>query len=311
MSPRLKGYLAAFTAIALWASTGLFIRYLVADEAMPPLLLAWWRNIIISIALGLVFWLPRETSLPRGQGRFLTFYGLVLALFNAVWIASVGANGAAVATVLLYSSTAFTALIGKWRFGESLGLAKAAAVAASLAGCALVAGAYTPAAWHLHAAGGMLGLLSGALFAAYSLLGKAAAQRGLPPWRTLFFTFGIASVFLTLPEALSAARTPQGVAALLPHLTAWGWGVLLFLAIGPTLLGFVFYNMALGLLPAGVVNLLATTEPVMTAAAAYIFLGERLTAPQILGAVLVLGGVLLVQMEKSPAPSNLTASTTL
>ncbi len=304
MTPRAKGYLAALTAITLWATTGILIRYLVADEAMPPMLLAWWRNILISAGLwlGLAVFAPARLHFPAGQGGFLAGYGLVLALFNAVWIFSVQANGAAVATVLLYSSAGFTALLAHWWFQESLGTPKALAVVFSLGGCVLVSGAYTPAQWHLHAAGLAWGLASGLMFAAYSLGGRAASRRGLDPWTTLFWAFGVASVLLAgLNAALESA-------VWLPRLSLTGWSMLVVLALFPTLLGFVAYNAALVFLEASVVNLLATLEPVMTALMAAAFLGEHLTVMQMGGSALILLGMVLVQLERPPAPPTAAAA---
>ncbi len=303
MSPRAKGYLAALTAITLWATTGILIRYLVADEAMPPMLLAWWRNLLISAGLGvgLAVFAPERLRFPAGHGGFLAGYGLVLALFNAVWIFSVQANGAAVATVLLYSSAGFTALLGRWLFHESLGIPKMLAVVLSLGGCVLVSGAYTPAQWHLYAGGLALGLASGLMFAAYSLGGRAASRRGLDPWGTLFWAFGVASVLL---GGFNAALES---AIWVPHISLLGWGLLVVLALFPTLLGFVAYNAALAFLEASVVNLLATLEPVMTAAMAAVLLGEHLTGVQVGGSALILLGMVLVQLER-PAAAPPTAA---
>ena len=53
------------------------------------------------------------------------------------------------------------------------------------------------------------------------------------------------------------------------------------LAAGPTLAGFGLYNLSLSYLPSSVANLIATSELPFTAATAYFFLNERLTAVQI------------------------------
>jgi len=72
--------------------------------------------------------------------------------------------------------------------------------------------------------------------------------------------------------------------------------VLFLLSIGPTLAGFGLYNVALTLLPSSVANLIATSEPVWTAVIAYFFLSERLTWVQVIGSLMVLGGVVLLRM---------------
>jgi drug/metabolite transporter (DMT)-like permease len=56
--------------------------------------------------------------------------------------------------------------------------------------------------------------------------------------------------------------------------------------------------MSMNYLPASITNLLATLEPAMTAAEAYIFLHERMTVIQIIGSLIILSAVLIVQLEK-------------
>jgi drug/metabolite transporter (DMT)-like permease len=56
--------------------------------------------------------------------------------------------------------------------------------------------------------------------------------------------------------------------------------------------------MSMNYLPASVTNLLATLEPAMTAAEAYIFLDERMTFIQIVGSLIILSAVLIVQLER-------------
>ena len=75
-----------------------------------------------------------------------------------------------------------------------------------------------------------------------------------------------------------------------------GWGVLLFLALGPTVGGFGLYTVSLGYLPASVANLIATLEPALTAGLAYLVLGEVLNPVQLLGSGLIIASVILLRM---------------
>ena len=172
------GYLVALTATALWSTTIIFIGYLTAQLRTPPLVLAFWRNLFVTIALsGTLALVTRpQLRLERRNVSFVLLHGFVLAVFNGLWMASVALNGAAVAAVLAYSSPAFTALIG-WRWwGERLSAPKIGAVISSTLGCALVSGAYSPAAWRVNPLGIAVGLATGALFAVYSILGHAQAH---------------------------------------------------------------------------------------------------------------------------------------
>ncbi len=78
--------------------------------------------------------------------------------------------------------------------------------------------------------------------------------------------------------------------------SAEGWALLLGLAAGPTLLGFGLFNVALRHLPSAETNLVLTLEPPMTAVIAYALLGERMTAAEIAGGALILGGVALLHL---------------
>lgn len=297
-----RGYFVALLSAAILSTTAIFIRYLTQTYQIPALVLAFWRDVFVVITL-----LPAlalmKLSLLKVDLHHLTYlvvYGFVLAVFNSLWTLSVALNGAAVATVLVYCSAAFTVLLGWWLLKERLDWSKILAVALSLAGCALVAGAFHPAAWQLNFLSFLTGILSGLAYAVYSLMGRSASQRGLNPWSTLIYTFGFASCFLLVINLLPGLKLPG--AASQPIDLLWlgnsyvGWGVLFMLAAGPTVLGFGLYNVSLTMLPSGITNLIATTEPAFTAVIAYFVLGERLTGTQILGAVLILSGVILLRL---------------
>jgi len=287
-----RGYTIALVGIALWSTTAVFIRYLSEQYHLPPLVLAFWRDLFVTLSLALGLGLVRRSLLaPAGLRRhlpFLLLYGLVLAVFNALWTTSVSLNGAAVSTVLAYSAPAFTALLG-WRlFRERLNAAKIGAVVLCIAGCVLVAGAYDLAAWQVNPVGIAVGLVAGLAFAGYSLMGKAAAQRGLSAWTSMVYTFGFATCFLLL------LQRPATILWLGPHLA--GWGVLALLAVGPTVGGYGLYTLSLEYLPASVASLLATLEPPLTALWAYLVLAERLTGVQLIGTGVILAGVVLLRI---------------
>jgi drug/metabolite transporter (DMT)-like permease len=243
---------------------------------------------------------PFLLRIKRQHLFYLIVYGLILAIFNALWTLSVALNGAAVSTVLAYCSAGFTALLGWWFLNERLDWAKLLAVALSLGGCVLVSGALEAAAWQANLAGILTGILSGLGYAIYSMMGRSASQRGLNPWTTLVYTFGFATGFLLLFNLLPGGLLPGAAAR--PADLFWlgnslaGWGILFLLAAGPTIAGFGLYNVSLGYLPSSVANLVATLEPVFTAVIAYFLLGERLNWVQLGGSLLILTGVVFLRI---------------
>ena len=297
-----RGYTVAFISAVILSTTAIFIRFLTQDYHLPALVLAFWREVIVAltmlVALGLLK--PGLLRLERQHLRFLVWYGLLLAVFNSFWTLSVSLNGAAVSTVLAYCSTGFTALLGWWLLKERLDWSKLLAVVLCLGGCVFVSGALDPAAWRVNLLGIVTGILSGLLYAIYSLMGRSASQRGLNPWTTLLYTFGFAAVFLLGFNLLGRGILPGAITRPADFLwlgNSWaGWGLLLLLAVGPTLAGYGMYNVSLTLLPSSVANLIVSLEPAITAVTAYFLLGERLTWIQVGGSLMILSGVVFLRI---------------
>ncbi len=299
-----RGYPIAILSAIILSTTAIFIRFLTQTFHMPALVLACWRDIFVAVTmvLALAVVRPRLLRADRSQLMYLVLYGLMLTLFNAFWTLSVALNGAAVSTVLVYSSAAFTALLGRWLFREHLRWEKLLVVATCLFGCALISGVLRAEAWQANLTGIVTGVLSGLWYAGYSLMGRSASRRGLNPWTTLMYTFAVAALCLLVLN-LGAGRTLPGAARSASDMlwlrsSAWGWFTLFLLAAGPTVAGFGLYNVSLGYLPSSVANLLLTLEPAFTAVTAYLLLGERLAPIQIVGSMLVLAGVVFLRLSE-------------
>ncbi|MGQ9466616.1 MAG: DMT family transporter [Anaerolineae bacterium] len=289
-----RGVLICLAGTAIWSTTAIFIAHLSNHYRLPPLVLAFWRDLFVALGLALVLGLVRPSSLriphPRRDLVFFVAYGLTLAIFNALWTTSVAINGAAVATVLVYSSPAFTALVERRLFGERFGPARVVALILSLAGCVLASGAYDRDAWSVNPLGIAVGLSSGWAFTAYSLFGKAAHHRGISPWTATFGAFTMATAFLLLWQHRTTLFW------LGPQVS--GWVLLAILALVPTIGGYGLYTVSLASLPAAVANIIVTLEPVMTGMMAYFILGEQMTFVQFMGGGLILTGVFLLQGER-------------
>ncbi len=299
-----RGYVIALLSAAILSTTAIFIRYLTQTYQIPALVLAFWRDlfVVISLLAIMVAFRPGRLRVRRTHWPILLVYGFVLAVFNALWTLSVAFNGAAVATVLAYTSAAFTAVLGWWFLKERLDWVKTLAVATSLGGIVLVSGAWDPDAWGVNFLGILTGVFAGLAYAVYSLMGRSTAQRGLSTWTTVLYIFAIATVFLLVFNLLPGGLLPG--AATRPSDLMWlgdsygGWLILFVLAAGPTLAGFGLYNLSLSYLPSSIVNLIATTEPPFTATIAYFLLNERLTAIQLIGSMLILAAVILLRLRE-------------
>jgi drug/metabolite transporter (DMT)-like permease len=300
-----RGYFIAITATVLWSTTGVLISYLSKHYQLPSLVLAFWRDLFVSFGMlvGLLIFSRSRFFLEKSQWSFMVFYGLTLAIFNSMWTFSVQYNGAAVATVLAFSSPAMTAILSRIIFKENFSLVKIISIVLSLTGTILVSGAIDPSAWKLNPAGIIFGLLTGLMFAIYNLEGKHASDKSIDSWTALLYSFFAAAFFLFFFNV--GANTFAGKFALAD--LNWlgnsisGWGLLCFLGVAPTLGGFGLYTMSLRYLPPTVANLIATLEPGLTAIWAYFLLGELLTGIQLTGSLILFTGVILLRAGERPA----------
>ncbi len=301
MSQASRGYLIALIATFIWSLSGIFISYLTENFIFPVMVLALWRDILACLVLIPAIALIRRDLLvpqPR-QIHFLFMYGFLLAVYNVIWTMSVDMNGAAVATVLVYGSAGFTALFAWLLFKEEMNIIKVLAIVCSLCGCVFVAGAYRVELWLINPVGIVTGLMTGFLFAVYSMMGKECARRGMNSWHAMLYSFTFAVLFLFIFNILPISASGNGsIYDILPVLPLQGWIALIILAWVPTIGGYGLYIMSMQILPASIANLIATLEPAMTGILAYMFLGERFTMVQFIGAGMIIGAVVIVRLNE-------------
>ncbi len=299
-----RGYTTALLSAMVLSSTAVFIRYLTETYQLPAVVLAFWRDLfaMLTLAIGLGIFRPALLKVPRSQLPYLAFFGVNFALFNYFWTLSVALNGASVATVLAYCSPAFSAFMAVWLLKERMDAVRIGSIVVCLAGCVLVAGAYNADAWNTNLGGIIAGLFTGVTYAMYTLLGRKTAQRGINPWTSLTYVFGFAAAVLLIVNLLFSGLLPgtaEQANGLLAHMNPAGWGVLLILAAGPTVLGFVLCNISLMYLSPNLTNLILTSEPVFTSITAFFFLGETLGGWQIAGTVLIIGAVVFLRIYEA------------
>jgi drug/metabolite transporter (DMT)-like permease len=288
-----QGYLLVLGAAALWSTSGLFIRWSVGSGAFSALSLAFWRDLTTFVCLLVLLALlrPRWLSVQRKDLPWLAALGVVgVGTFHFLWNLSILYLGYAVATILLYASPAFVACMAWLLWREPLTRSKIVAIAMTLIGCVLVAGGEELAGVELTAGGLILGLSAALAYGSFSLLGRQPAQH-YRPWTVLAYGFGFGALVL-LPFQL-AAGWPGTMSG-----SAWLWfGGLVVIA---TILPFGAYLAGLHWLPVSVASILATSEVVFAALIGYLIFGEQLQTQQIVGAGLVVTGVVLIVTRGSP-----------
>ena len=294
--------IAMLSALIL-STTGIFIAYLSREFALPPLVLCFWREFLVFLIL-LIYLSFRYPGSLRAAGKkfsFLIPYGIVLAVFNALWTFSVALNGAALGTFLVYTSPIFTAILSRLFLKDKMTVLHLFCILLSLTGCLYISGFLSESDSSVTALGLAAGLLSGLAYGVYTILGRQAGNGADTEdvWCFLCLSFGIASLMMLFMNTFTASLPIESklLAGNLFHLgsSVKGWTVLALLAGLPTLSGFGTYNLSLKYLPPLTVSLIASSEPAFTAVLAYFLLKERMDPSAAIGCGLILISVILIQ----------------
>jgi drug/metabolite transporter (DMT)-like permease len=271
--------------IAAVSSASILIRF--AQREAPSLVIAAGRLTLASLALGplaLTHYRAEYRQLTRGDWRLAVLSGVFLALHFATWISSLEYTTVASSTVLVSASPLFVAM-GGWLFlREKIGRAVSIGLVLTLVGSVIIGLSDRGGATRNALLGDALALSGAVTVAGYLLIGrKLRAQLSLVPYVAV--VYGTASVVLVLMAA--AAR--QSFAGYSPVIYLW----ILLLAVGPQLVGHSSYNWALAHLPATFVSVATLGEPIGSTILAYFILQETPTVVKLVGAVLILIGIVV------------------
>jgi drug/metabolite transporter (DMT)-like permease len=289
-SPDLLGSLAVLIATACWGTSGLFVKLILANQEVSALALAFWRDLATCLVLliGLRLLRPRWLKVERKDLLWLVGLGASIGVFHIFWNLAVFLNGAAVATVQQAAMPAIVAIAARLIWDEPLTGRKIVAIVLTFVGTVLVSGVNVLGEADLTLFGFLVGLGTPITYASWNLFIKKVRD-GYNPFTTLTYGFGFGALVL-LPIQFF---TPQPTGA--PPSTLLHFAGLIVVA---TIGGFSIYTFALGRLQASVATILAMAEIPIVAVYAYVLLGERMTIDQIIGAVLVVAGVLMLSRRR-------------
>ncbi|MEC3981972.1 EamA family transporter [Amycolatopsis sp. H20-H5] len=249
---------------------------------------------------GVALFRPALLRVRRREWPLLVAYGLVgVAGVQLLYFVATSRIPVGIAILLEFLSPVLIAL---WtRFVRHVHLPRPMwfGIALATVGLALVAQVWQ--GLRLDAAGLLAGLGAAVCSAAYFLLGEhGVASRdplGMVTWGMVVGAIAVCVVAppWTVPWALTTHYVDFG---------PWRppiWLLLAALALFSTVLAYLAGISALRHLPASVASVLGLGEPVIATAAAWAFLGEELAWVQVLGAAILLGGALIVQLNSRAA----------
>jgi O-acetylserine/cysteine efflux transporter len=278
MSP--KDLVLALLVIIVWGLNFVVIKVGLHD--MPPMLLGALRFILV--AFPAVLFIKR----PQIPLRWLLAYGLSISLGQFAFLFSAMALGmpAGLASLVLQAQAFFTLLFAVLLLGERLRLANLFGLLVAALGLLLIG---LQGGHSMTLLGFVLTLCAAAMWA----LGNIATRKlgkvnlvSLVVWGGLIppLPFLGLSWLLEGPALMASALRGINLDSIL---------VLLYLAFGATLLGYGLWGRLLLRYPASQVAPFSLLVPVVGLSSAALLLDEQLSRLQLLGALLVMLGLLL------------------
>lgn len=287
---KLKGYLCIVTAAVLWASSGAAGKGLLL-QGMGVLELVQARITLAALLLGAAFGLGGRGffRIRLGDLPWLFLLGFFMALNNATYFYAISKIQVAAAILLQYMAPLFVALYAVLFWGERFDKFKAMALILAVGGCYLVVGGYNLRLLELNREGVWGGLAAALCFASYTLLGERSMQ-GRSPWTVLVYAMFFAAIFWHL------FMEPFGYIKAGFSLEQWVW--LLYIALAGTVFPFGLYLVGVSRIRSTRAIITASLEPISAAFISFLFLGEALETLQALGGALVIGAVVLLQLDR-------------
>ncbi len=287
MPPRL----GALAAVVLWGIS--FVATKAALREISPVTLIFTRfGLGTALLVGILVLRGEPQAPPRGAWRTLALLGF-LGIFVHQMLQAYGLTltSAVDAGWLIGLIPIWSAILSAIFLGERFGAAKLAGLALGFAGAVLVMTRGRIGGEVLgfpSTRGDFLILLSTVNWAVYTILGRSTLGR-IGASRATAGTMLLGWLMLAPIFLLETGWREWG------SLSLRGWGSVLFLGIGCSGLGYLFWYAALARLEASQVSAFLYLEPLVTLVAAMVLLSEGMRATTAVGGVLVLAGVFLVQ----------------
>lgn len=279
---RLNGYVISVLAAASWAFTAPGISYLQRAN-VSSLAIALWRDVFVALAIFAIFaFRPAYLRISRQTLISLAIAGVVsIGLYHVLWVYSVRANGPAIAVVLVYTYNAWTALGARLVFKEPLRPLHMLALFISLIGLVLAVRAYDPSTWVTTWQGTLIGVSSALAQTVYVLYNQRFIK-SINPLVSLGYQmlFGALAIGVLTAVVAPSQLTEVG--------SGVNWLILIVLAIGPTLGGYGFFNLAMRYVPGKVAGLISVMEVPFATGIAWLLFRESMILPQYIGMALVL-----------------------
>lgn len=250
---------------------------------------------------------PANLRVGRRELGFLVLVGIIgIGLVQWFYFVAIARLPVGIALLLEYLAPVLVVLWVRFVRHQAVRSRMWAALALSVLGLVIVAQVWqglTLDAW-----GVLAGLAAAASLATYYL----SSERGMStrdPLSLAAWVFTAAAVFWAVirpPWAFEWAKLGDEVVAPAPldGVSAPLWVLVVWIIVLGTVVPYSFILVALRSLGSARTGLLGMAEPVMAGLVAWLVLGEMLTGVQLVGAALILGGIVLAETARQDSQGD-------
>jgi drug/metabolite transporter (DMT)-like permease len=287
---RPAGFLLVLLGAFLFGAGGNVVKALF-KLGYTPLVLAqmriWWA--FVGLVLSLLLIRPALLRVSRRELPALAvFGGIGLVGLQLSYYLTIARINIAVALLVEYLGLVAVTAFERYHRRQVVGARVWGALTLVLAGAFFAVGAYQPSLFSVNLPGVMLGLVSAAFFAFYLLRASTLARR--LTWTMLVYGFGAGSLLWAGFDIVSGTAPPGD----------WRiWAVMGLVGLIGTLLPHGLFVMALRTIRPSSAGIVATAEPVFAGVIAFFVFGDRLQPLQLLGAAVIIAGIITVQTATS------------
>lgn len=294
MTSSRRGLWSIVIASTLWGTTGVATQAIYNTSSANPLSVAFLRLAICACVLLLLCWRllgRRMWRVKRRDALLMLFLGTMQAVFQFSYLAAIPDCGITIATLIaLCVAPVLVVLFSVLVLRERVTLRILFALVCALGGTVLLTGTPQGVGNHAHFfVGILLSLVCAAGYAGVILSGRALSSR-YHPLQVNTAAFGIGALLL-----LGCSLTTR----LVFTYPGVDWLLLLYLGCIPTALAYTLFQAGMRSTPATLTSILTLCEPLTAAILAWILFGERLGLLGIVGALLLLGTILLLARSES------------
>jgi drug/metabolite transporter (DMT)-like permease len=298
----LVGYIAATVAAFIFGVNGVVIKLLMDGTGIDGFEVTFLRVAGAAVLMGAVLLIrdPSALRITRKQIVPLIAMGVIgVAMLQATYAQAVYLLPIGIALLLEYTAVLFVALIAHFFFREHVKSRIWVSIAAVLIGLATVAEVWNST---LNVEGVLWALAASASLTTYFLLGER--QTGLRhPMAVGFWGMAVATAFWAVfsgwwtvdPTVFNRIIPFSGDA---DGISGPAWFLLAFIVVLGTFTTFALGLWSISILKATRSGIVATSEVLFAFLAEWLILGETLNVVQLVGAGIVLVGVVLAQSAR-------------